>query len=197
MDKTETRELTTSEVEIRESDEGKRTISGYAVKWGLPSKKIGGKFIEVFHQGAFAESIESGEQRALWSHDRSKVLGRTKNNTLRLKEDDVGLHFEVDLPNTTLGNDTYESIKRGDVDGASFGFGVLKQKWDREKTKNVVRNILKASLNEVSPVGLPAFPDSEVSIRSIEGFEEFNKQIEEDKKEEIAKINTLIEIGGI
>src|SRR5699024_116559 len=124
MNKTEVRDLVTQGIEIREDDDGNKTLSGYAVKWEMKSQVLGMfiKFREQVKRGAFLESLNSDDQRFLWSHDTSKVLGRTKNNTLRLKEDDIGLRFEIDLPNTTLGKDTYESISRGDVDGVSFGF---------------------------------------------------------------------------
>ena len=38
------------------------------------------------------------------------VLGRTTAGTLRLSEDSRGLKFECDLPDTTAGRDTYESV---------------------------------------------------------------------------------------
>src|SRR5699024_5746937 len=97
MDKTETRELLTNKIEIREDDDGNRTISGYAVKWDKRSHVLGMfmKFREQFKKGAFLESLNDDDQRFLWSHDTSKVLGRVKNNTLRLKEDDTGLRFEL------------------------------------------------------------------------------------------------------
>ena len=98
LNKTETRELLTNRIEIREDDDGKRTLTGYAVKWEKKSKVLGyfRKFREQFRKGAFADSLEKDDQRFLWSHDTSKVLGRTKNGTLRLEEDDIGLRFELD-----------------------------------------------------------------------------------------------------
>lgn len=183
--KTETRNLTTNNVEIREDENGTRTITGYAVKWEMKSHEMGyfKRFKEQFKRGAFADSLTSDDQLALWSHDTSKVLGRTKNGTLRLFEDDVGLRFELDLPNTSLGNDAYETIKRGDVDGVSFGFRMVKQEWDENDTENITRSILKAKLLEVSPVAFPAYPDSQVSARShdpykehVDGKERFEKR---------------------
>lgn len=159
-------------MEIRESQEGNKTLVGYAVKWGLRSHKIGNRFYEVFQKGAFTESLRSEEQRGLWSHDNSKVLGRTKNSTLRLKEDDVGLHFELDLPNTTLGNDALESVRRGDIDGVSFGFRALEQGWENRGKADVTRKVTKARLTEISLVGLPAYGDSQVSLRGYDPYKE-------------------------
>lgn len=173
MSQTEKRNLTASNVEIREDEDGKRTISGYAVKWEMKSHSMGWRsFKEQFKRGAFSESLTNDDQLALWSHDTTKVLGRTKNGTLRLFDDDIGLRFELDLANTTLGNDAYETIKRGDVDGVSFGFRMIKQEWDENDTENIVRTILKAKLLEISPVAFPAYPDSNVSARSHDPYKE-------------------------
>lgn len=166
-------------VEIRNNEEGKRTVSGYAVKWGLRSHKIANRFFEVFQRGAFADALKSKDIRALWSHDTSKVLGRMKNGTLRLEEDEVGLRFELDLPNNTLGNDTFESIQRGDIDGVSFGFKAIEQHWNRRLKEGPERIISKAELFEISPVGFPAYPDTSVSVRELETHE---KQAERRKR---------------
>ncbi|WP_410991228.1 HK97 family phage prohead protease [Bacillus cereus] len=178
MNKTEKRELLSSALEIRELENGLRTISGYAVKWEMKSVTMGywQRFKEQFKKGAFTESLTQDDQLALWSHDTSQVLGRTKNGTLRLFEDEIGLRFELDLANTTLGNDTYETIKRGDVDGVSFGFQMVKEEWDESDPDNVVRSVTKAKLLEISPVAFPAYPDSQVSVRSHDPYKQFVKE---------------------
>lgn len=164
----ETRNKLTTDniVEVRSDDKGNRTVVGYAVKWNLRSHKIANRFYEVFQKGAFSEALEKNDIRALWSHDTAKVLGRIKNKTLRLEEDDIGLRFELDLPSTTLGNDALESVQRGDVDGVSFGFRTIKQDWDR-RSSEITRIISKADLKEISLVGFPAYPDTEVSLRDL------------------------------
>lgn len=189
---TEKRELAESSIELRDAEGEKRTISGYAVKWNMRSHPLGGfsRFVEQFKPGAFAESLRSDDIRALWSHDTSKVLGRTKNGTLRLSEDDIGLRFELDLPNNTQGNDAYESIKRGDVDGVSFGFRAVDEEWDDADPKNVLRSIHKAGLFEISPVGFPAYPDSQVAARSNDPYKAY---VEEKKQNEAKELrNQLI-----
>lgn len=175
MNKTEKRELLSSALEIRESENGIRTIAGYAVKWEMKSVTMGywQRFKEQFKKGAFTDSLTQDDQLALWSHDTSQVLGRTKNGTLRLFEDEVGLRFELDLADTTLGDDTYKTIKRGDVDGVSFGFQMAKEEWDESDPDNVVRSVTKAKLLEISPVAFPAYPDSQVSARSHDPYKQF------------------------
>ncbi|MGG3046223.1 HK97 family phage prohead protease [Bacillus anthracis] len=186
MDKTETREIVTQKIEIREDDNGNRTLIGYAVKWEKKSLVMGyyRKFREQFKNGAFTETLLNDDQRFLWSHDTSKVLGRTKNNTLRLSEDAVGLRFELDLPNTTLGNDTYVSIKRGDVDGVSFGFSMISEEIQEPDDDLMLRTVTKAKLLEVSAVAFPAYPDSEVSAR---GYDSYRNYVQEKEKTELRK----------
>ncbi|UUG68593.1 prohead protease [Halomonas phage YPHTV-1] len=198
MSKTEmeVREILTNKIEIREDEDGNRTITGYAVKWEKKSHVLGMffKFREKFKKGAFADSLNNDDQRYLWSHDVSKVLGRTKNNTLRLEEDDVGLRFELDLPKTTLGNDTYESIKRGDVDGVSFGFRKEDDEIEEPDDDLPIRTVKKAKLLEVSAVAFPAYPDSEVSARGYDRMKQYEDELQEYREEKAAKIRTLINL---
>ncbi|MBJ8027755.1 HK97 family phage prohead protease [Bacillus cereus group sp. N21] len=186
MDKTEQRDLMPGKVEIREDENGSRTIFGYAVKWEMKSHTMGywRRFKEQFKRGAFTDSLTADDQLALWSHDTSQILGRTKNGTLRLFEDNIGLRFELDLPNTTLGNDAFETIKRGDVDGVSFGFQMAKEEWDESDPDNIVRSVTKAKLVEISPVAFPAYPDSQVSARSHDPYKEY---VEERKQGTLRK----------
>ncbi|MEX3713646.1 HK97 family phage prohead protease [Cytobacillus horneckiae] len=186
MEKTEQREILTQKIEIREDEGGNKTLSGYAVKWEMKSVVMGyyRKFREQFKQGSFADSLRNDDQRFLWSHDTSKVLGRTKNNTLRLMEDSIGLRFEIDLPNTTLGSDTFESIKRGDVDGVSFGFNMITEEIDEPDDDLMLRTVTKAKLLEVSAVAFPAYPDSEVSAR---GYDPYKNHLENREQELLRK----------
>lgn len=196
MDKTETRELSTSDIEIREDDEGKRTLSGYAVKWEKKSSVLGMffKFREQVEKGAFSESLKNDDQRFLWSHDMSKVLGRTKNDTLALKEDNTGLRFDLELPNTTLGNDTYESISRGDIDGVSFGFKVEDDSVEEPDDDIPLRTVKQAKLLEVSAVAFPAYPDSAVSARGFDRMKQYDDELKEYRDEQAAKIRTLLNL---
>lgn len=157
-----------------------RTVAGYAVRYeseSVPMRDwVGDEFVEVIAKGAFDDSLKRGTViKALWSHDTAQVLGSTRNGTLRLRSDDEGIYFELDLPNTTIGNDAWESIRRGDVDGMSFGFWVLKEKWSREKRDGKTiykRTILEGELVEVSPVAFPAYPATSVHVRSLDEYRE-------------------------
>ncbi|WP_245809656.1 HK97 family phage prohead protease [Cohnella massiliensis] len=166
----------TFEVRENESEDGKRTITG-AIKYNTESAEMrdywGDVFVETIDKEAFKDSLAARNVVGLWSHDAAQVLGNTKSGTLRLTNMENELRFELDIPNTTVGNDAWELIQRGDVDGVSFGMKVTKDKWSSEKRDNgriYRRNILNAELYEISPVAFPAYPANEVAARSLEEF---------------------------
>ncbi|MEY9629869.1 HK97 family phage prohead protease [Sinorhizobium fredii] len=151
-------------VEVR-ADSEKRTLVGYAAKFDRLAS-IGGYFNEKIAPGAFADAIK-GDIRALVDHDPGRVIGRTKSGTLRLHEDNVGLLVEIDVPNTSDGNDLWELVSRQDISGMSFGFRVTKETWD-ETGATPVRTIEKLELHEVSAVAWPAYEDTSIGLRSLE-----------------------------
>lgn len=158
-------------VETRSEDE-KRTLVGYAAVFNIDAD-IGGWWTERIAPGAFAETI-SGDVRALVDHDMGRVIGRTKSGTLRLAEDSKGLRVEIDIPNTTDGNDLWELVERGDISGMSFGFSVTKQSWD-ETIDPPTRTIEAVDLFEVSAVAWPAYDDTEIGKRSLQEWRDANQ----------------------
>lgn len=184
-----------SNIEVRSTgDESTKTITGYASKYNVESQILrdwwGDKFVEVVAEGAFDNSLRSNTIKALYNHNTDNVLGSTKSGTLRLESDSIGLRFEIDLPNTTVANDLYESVKRGDVDGTSFGFKVLDDKWSKVEIDGeeiMKRTLLEIDLYEISPTPFPAYEDTEVDCRSLEKI-----KTKESKKEE--KRSSLLEL---
>lgn len=178
-------------LEVRKVAEGEsNTIGGYAVKYNTPVLIVdrwGDKYLEEIAAGCFDESLsrckEAGKEiKALWNHDASRPLGSTKTDTLRFNTaDTTGLAYDIDLPNNTWGNDVKESVRRGDVDGSSFGFICQEDRWSKveyEGEQIYKRSVVKAELLEVSPCTFPAYDSSEISCRSFE-------KVKEEAKEEI------------
>ncbi len=180
-----------NKLEVRTaSSESTRTVGGYAVKYNSPEliqTRYGDCWLEEISADAFKNSlleIKSGRViKALWNHETGKPIGSTAAGTLRFKEkDSTGLNYDVDLPENSWGNDIYESVKRGDVDGSSFAMRVKKDIWskvDYEGKTVMKRTITEAELVEVSPCTFPAYNSSEISCRSLESAQN------ELKKEEI------------
>lgn len=156
----------------------------------------GDTIVEQISAGAFTDSLAVRQVVGLWSHDTSQVLGNTKSGTLRVMDSLKELRFELDIPNTTVGNDAWELIQRGDVDGVSFGMRVTKDKWSSEKRDDkriYKRLILNAELYEISPVAFPAYPANEVSARSLDDF----KASEKRAADQYEKEKMLIELDLI
>lgn len=178
------------EIRATEGDDAKRTITG-AIKYNTDSAEMrdwwGDTFVETIDKEAFKDSISSRNVVGLWSHDTAQVLGNTKSGTLRLTNTETELRFELDIPNTTVGNDAWELIQRGDVDGVSFGMRVTKDKWTSEKRDDkriYKRLILNAELYEISPVAFPAYPANEVATRSLEEFKASEKRAADQYEKE-------------
>jgi HK97 family phage prohead protease len=166
--KKEVRFVSEKTLEVRAVD-GKRTMSGIAARYNVRSLDLGG-FTEVLAPGAFTRTLTdpASDVCCLYGHNLGNgLLGRTTSGTLRLRSTDDGLAFDCDLPNTTLGNDTAESISRGDVTGMSFGFMVVNDDWATASDGTTVRTVKDLDLMEISAVPFPAYPSTSVQMRSL------------------------------
>lgn len=115
---------------------------------------------------AFKESLRgSDDVVAQFNHDANHVLGRRSASTLRLWTDDRGLLYEVDPPDTTLGRDVVELLRRGDVRGSSFMFQVRQEKWIHGD-KTDVRELHELALFDVGPVTFPAYAATTAGVRT-------------------------------
>jgi HK97 family phage prohead protease len=155
-----------TEFEVR-SEGGSFNFYGYALKWDARSQNLGG-FRELVAQGATSDSIGRDDIRALFNHDPNLILGRNRSNTLRLSEDSTGLHYEVDMPDTTYARDLATAMERGDVSQSSFGFKTAPggDSWAEDADGFPLRTLNSISLFDVSPVTYPAYTDSTSGVGS-------------------------------
>lgn len=139
-----------------------RRLEGYAATFGTEARIL--DFVETIAPGAFATSLaERADILALVDHDAGRVLARTRSGTLRLAEDSRGLHFDLDVPPTTAGQDVLALAERGDLGGASFAFTVRKdgERWNGDK-----RELRAVTLHEISVVqAWPAYDGTIVQAR--------------------------------
>jgi HK97 family phage prohead protease len=143
-----------------------KLIRGYAIVFDRLSENLGG-FVERIAPEAVDRTIsERVDLRALVDHDASKILGRLTAGTLRIAKDARGLRVEIDPPETTIGLDIVESVRRRDVTGMSFAFRTVKDGWD-ESTDPPTRTVSDMIIREVSVVSFPAYPQTDVALRSL------------------------------
>ena len=173
MKKIERRTYTVSNVETREVD-GVMKLAGYAAVFNDPSVPL--PFSERIAPGAFRKTLsETPDVRLLINHE-GLPLARTKNGTLTLTEDEVGLRFDAELPDTTEARDLWTLVQRGDVDQMSFAFRVIRQKWNQDRTERTLTEVSLAD-GDVSVVTYPAYPTT-----SVEAREHLRKAIEAVKE---------------
>ena len=183
-------QLRSGEFKTRE-DSGELTIEGYFAVFNS-NYEIWEDASESIAPGAFDSSI-SGDIRALTNHDTTLVLGRTKANTLELKTDSHGLWGRVRInPNDSEAMNTYERVKRGDVDQCSIGFMIRSQETDFREDGSIHWTITDVELFEVSVCTFPAYEETSVSARRKDAAEIRSRQLEAWKlqmKDRLTKSN--------
>ncbi len=159
----------TIEVRSIEADGGGlKKIVGYAAVFDKPSEDMG--FIEYVRKGAFKKALARSDARALFNHDTDTLpLGRQSAGTLLLREDDTGLYYEINPPDTQSARDLMTAIDRGDIREASYGFTVDVDEWDYSDPDVIKRTIIEVrEVYDISPVVFAAFNDTTVALRKLE-----------------------------
>lgn len=172
------------------TDEG--VLRGYAAVYGVPtSRQQQFRGTETIARGSFdqvlaAMSSSTDDTLMTVDHNPSLLLGRTSSGTLRLFSDDHGLGFELDVPNTSLGNDMREMVRRGDVKGASFLAAMDPSKIERTADGVIHRNFTR--LVDVCLTAMPAYPETEVAART--------EATPQSLRAQLASIRAHVLLGG-
>lgn len=190
-------ELRISSFSVDKADDNTMTVSGYVNKTEQLSHVLGNakKFREKVAKGTFAKAISyKNNISLLYEHDHTKTLADVKSGSLSLIEDEEGLFMSAKIVNTSWGKDCYELLKAGLIAGASFGFRVLKDKWEKVNGE-YIRTLLDIELIECTITGNPAYPQSLISARGLNVVEDIDiPEIEEvEIKEETEEERTINE----
>ena len=166
-----------------------RTVEGYAVVFNSQSEDLG--FYETINPAAITEEVlKRSDVFCLFNHDQDKVLARSKYGTgsLQLQLDEQGLKYTFTAPNTDLGDELLEYLRRGDIDSSSFAFTVSTDEgsevWTTGTDGRQYREILKIDeLHDVSPVWNPAYSSTSVSQRTLDKLNQLREMQDEKEKE--------------
>ena len=166
-----------------------RTVEGYAVVFNSQSEDLG--FYETINPTAITEEVlMRSDVFCLFNHDQDKVLARSKYGTcsLQLQLDEQGLKYTFTAPNTDLGDELLEYLRRGDIDSSSFAFTVSTDEgsevWTTGTDGRQYREILKIDeLHDVSPVWNPAYTSTTVSQRTLDKLNQLREMQDEKEKE--------------
>lgn len=186
-----------------------RHIEGYAIVFNSLSNDLGG-FREIIEQGAITdELIKNSDILCLMNHDIKRgVLARSYQGrgSLKLEIDEHGLHYSFDAPNTDLGDEVLEGIRRGDISKCSFAFVCGEDNWTKDENGEYIRHVKKIkNLYDVSLVYHPAYDETEVKadtrgLDELKAQEEANNIVKEnsesdmnDKQELISQLQDILE----
>tara|TARA_R110002153_G_scaffold166682_1_gene319207 strand:- start:201 stop:812 length:612 start_codon:yes stop_codon:yes gene_type:complete len=177
------------EVRMDESSPDEIKVSGYACLFDHESRDLG--FRETISRNAFDGRLEDNVILT-FNHDMNAILDRNQGGTLKLSIDNLGLRYDGTLPNTTSGRDVAELMRRGLLYESSFAFTVEDDEWSKDGDV-AKRNINKIGrLFDVSIVGVGAYSDTDVALRSLDRFNiKTEENLEEEEVEDLSMINLL------
>jgi HK97 family phage prohead protease len=160
------RRFTVVSVEARSPEGRPPRIGGYAAKFNIYSRNLGG-FVEQVTPSFFNKSRGDGwpDVVARFNHDDSQLLGTTAGRTLDLAVDNVGLLYDVEPPPSM--RHVIELVERGDVQKSSFAFRTLEDDWTTTEDGGPLRSLVTGQLVDVAPVVIPAYVDTTAGLRSL------------------------------
>lgn len=186
------------DVELRSSSTAGSlgVLQGYASVFNSRSEDLGGWFEEVA-PSAFNKTLADGARVvARYNHSDAYPLGTTDAGTLKLEvHKRSGLHYAVELPDTSVGRDVKVLAERGDLRYSSFAFKTVEDRWDQLEDGTVLRTLLSVKLLDVSPVMSPAYMGSSTGMRSL--AEKLGVPVEEVQHAAAAgELRRLLAAGG-
>lgn len=172
------RRYLTTKVEVRARENEQPEIFGYGSVFNKDSHVLrtarGQQFVERIMPGAFDHLLDDPNIVSLFNHQPDYPLARNKRS-MQVGVDDYGFWYRYSPPNSPMGQNITESIKRGDIVGSSFSFFVsdANEKWELRKGMPAMRSIHKVDMViDLGPVTFEAYPDTMVITRSFKVFDD-------------------------
>ena len=184
---------------LADENEAGSVITGRPIVYN--SRTDMGYFDEVIEQGAL-NTTDLKDVRFLVNHDTSKIpLARSRrnngNSTMQLDVDDKGLNIKVvlDTENNADARSLYSAVKRGDISGMSFMFGVDGEEWENLDSEHPTRHIKSiSSVVEVSAVTFPAYESTEINARCKGALENARSALESARQQNGGVVDTAKEL---
>ena len=193
-------------LQVREDANGQpsRTVIGHPIVYGVRSVNLTPwsdtrVVFEILEPGCITQDVFDRSD-VIYNNNHSTriedMIGRCYKGkgTLNIKPGERNVEISCDYPNTTVGNDTLEQIRLGNVFGMSFAF---RDDWEDtengvsyERTNETIdgkevwlRHVKRIiELYDVANVTHPAYEQTDVATR--EQSEAIDKAIEEQLKRE-------------
>ena len=185
------------------AEENSRIVEGYAIVFNQASRKLFDKaskkvFTETIDPRAVTRLfLDDQDIKMLYNHSNDMLLARSTFGigTLSYEIDDYGVKYRFEMPNTSVGNDVLELIRRGDVWGCSFAFtyakdGIRDEKRNGQNYRTVIQ---MASISDFSIVVDPAYLGTYVSTREFSAPEETEEDMSARLDVELAMLEMELE----
>jgi len=198
-------------LQVREDANGQpsRTVVGHPIVYGVRSVNLTPwsdtrVVFEILEPGCITQDVFDRSD-VIYNNNHSTriedMIGRCYKGkgTLSIKPGERNVEISCDYPNTTVGNDTLEQIRLGNVFGMSFAF---RDDWEDtengvsyERTNETIdgkevwlRHVKRiVELYDVANVTHPAYEQTDVATR--EQSEAINKAIDDQLKRECGDKN--------
>jgi HK97 family phage prohead protease len=183
------KETRLADVTLHEEDD-KMILEGYALVFNnetlIGDEEYG--FLEEIDSRALSETKMKDVPMKYNHMDSFLIIARTKNQSLSLTVDSIGLKVRAELLDTNTNQDIYKMVRSGLLDKMSFAFTVDEQVWNREGRvpKRTITKIER--LYDVSVVDTPAYDATSIYARSLESMELELKAMELVEQEEQSRI---------
>ena len=170
------------EFKALDNEENKMVIEGYPITFNSPAKH---GYTEIISDRAL-DNCDLTDVPLKYNHEDSHLLlARTRNGSLKLEKDSVGLKMKAELIDTQSNKDIYKSIKAGLIDKMSFAFTVRGEEYDYDTDTRTITDIDR--LYDVSVVDLPFYDSTSVFARDLDNSNDFmqkRKELREEKEKE-------------
>ncbi len=143
-------------------------INGYVNVTGKKSRPVvtpHGRCIEVVEERAFERAIaKAGEVCVTVDHDNSHIYASTRDGTLKMYEDNIGLHADVLITDPDL----IEIAKKGNIRGWSFGMHNVVDTLEQRTDDLPLRRIKDLELDHLTLVvkKQPCYAATSVEVRA-------------------------------
>jgi HK97 family phage prohead protease len=123
---------------------GSWTMRGHAAVVNRLSHDMGGFRVKIA-PGYFTKVLDGNpDVHLLWDHNTRYVLARTRNNSLELREDPMGLHVWARFAKTQTADELATLMDGGYIDQMSFATDVGESEWTEDSDGNITWHLLEA-----------------------------------------------------
>lgn len=143
-------------------------ISGYVNATEKKSRPVitpHGKVVEVVEPRAFEAAIErAGDVTVTVDHDKTHIYASTSAGSLKLREDNIGLHADVLIADESL----IDLAKKGKIKGWSFGMYNVVDELEQRAGELPLRRIKALDLDHITLVvnKTPIYSATSVELRA-------------------------------